>query len=183
MNIFVTDKDPVVAAQNQCDKLLIKMILEQAQLLCTAHRMLAGQEYSDVISGHRKTAWILHDIVADSVLYRATHHNHPCSMWIRASDDNYKWGYQHFVAMCDEYTHRYNKVHKSDTRLRQILADFPNAITLGPLVKFVKCMGASPESLAIEDPIEAYRHFYQTKQTRFKMIWTNREKPEWFKTQ
>ena len=34
MNIFVIDKDPVVAAQNLCDKHVVKMILESAQMLC-----------------------------------------------------------------------------------------------------------------------------------------------------
>ena len=36
MNIFVTDKDPVVAAQNLCDKHINKMIVESAQMLANA---------------------------------------------------------------------------------------------------------------------------------------------------
>ena len=42
MNIFVLDTDPVTAAQLQCDKHVVKMIVESAQMLSTAHRMLDG---------------------------------------------------------------------------------------------------------------------------------------------
>ena len=45
MNIFVLNKDPVLAAQEQCDKHVVKMIVESAQMLSTAHRMLDGQVY------------------------------------------------------------------------------------------------------------------------------------------
>ena len=39
MNIFYLDKDPVKAAQYSCDKHVVKMILESAQMLCTAHKV------------------------------------------------------------------------------------------------------------------------------------------------
>ena len=44
MNIFYLDKDPVVAAQMSCDKHVVKMILESAQMLCTVKRVLDGTE-------------------------------------------------------------------------------------------------------------------------------------------
>ena len=36
MNIFYVDKDPVKAAKMLLDKHVVKMILESAQMLCTA---------------------------------------------------------------------------------------------------------------------------------------------------
>ena len=42
MNIFILDNDPVLAAQQQCDKHVVKMIVESGQMLSTAHRMLDG---------------------------------------------------------------------------------------------------------------------------------------------
>ena len=45
MNIFYVDQDPVKAAQMMCDKHIIKMILESAQMLCSAKRKLDGIEY------------------------------------------------------------------------------------------------------------------------------------------
>jgi hypothetical protein len=47
MNIFYVDKDPVKAAKMLLDKHVVKMILESAQMLCTAKRVLDGTEYFD----------------------------------------------------------------------------------------------------------------------------------------
>lgn len=58
MNIFRLDNDPISAAIYQCDKHVVKMCLETAQLLSTTHRVLDGEE-------------------ASPVLYKATHKNHP----------------------------------------------------------------------------------------------------------
>ena len=38
MNIFYLHEDPVKAAKLQYNKHVVKMILESAQMLCTAHR-------------------------------------------------------------------------------------------------------------------------------------------------
>ena len=43
MNIFYVDKDPKIAAKMMCDKHIIKMILESAQMLCTAKRVKTVQ--------------------------------------------------------------------------------------------------------------------------------------------
>ena len=42
MNIFILHEDPVVAAQMLCDRHVPKMIVESAQMLSTAHRLLDG---------------------------------------------------------------------------------------------------------------------------------------------
>ena len=80
MNIFYIDKDPVQAAEWMVDKHVVKMILESAQLLCTAHRFLDGTEYVDATSGRRIKRWMLSD-ARESVLYSATHINHPSAIW------------------------------------------------------------------------------------------------------
>ena len=45
MNIFVLDENPVIAAKMACDKHIVKMILESAQMLCTAKRVQDGELY------------------------------------------------------------------------------------------------------------------------------------------
>ena len=70
MNIFYLDEDPRLCAQYHCDRHVIKMILESAQLLCTAVNILAGEQVTP---------------------YKSTHVNHPCSIWVRESFDN--WNY------------------------------------------------------------------------------------------
>jgi hypothetical protein len=181
MNIFILDYHPVVAAKLQCDKHIVKMVLESAQMLSTAHRILDGTE-SKIRSKSGKTTvkhWI-HPTL-DAVLYKAVHVGHPCTVWTMESDANYVWHYEHFIALCDEYTYRYGKVHKTDTKLRKVLGAIPANIPRKALTPFKLAMGAAPECINPIDPVGSYRSFYQTKQERFKMAWTKRDVPSWFK--
>ena len=91
MNIFYLSRDPVEAAQVQCDRHVVKMILETAQLLSTAHVELDGEQ----------------------VAYKATHRNHPSAVWVRSSLDHYEWTVYHLEALGREYERRYSKVHKT----------------------------------------------------------------------
>ena len=88
MNIFVLDESPVVSAKYACDKHVVKMILESAQMLCSVQP-------------------------EGTAPYKRTHYNHPCTKWVRESSRNYEWLLIHAYALCDEYTRRYDKVHKT----------------------------------------------------------------------
>jgi hypothetical protein len=98
-----------------------------------------------------------------------------------ASAMNYNWHYAHFIALCDEYTHRYGKVHLTDRLLREKLAIAPNNIKCAGLTPFALAMKLYPECIYPDDPVRSYRAYYQTKQERFGMVWTKRDVPEWFK--
>lgn len=100
MNIFALSANPIEAAKLQCDKHVVKMILETAQMLSTAHRELGSK-------------------ISEELLYKKTHVNHPSAVWLRKSWPNYRWAVAHFEALCDEYTFRYKKVHLSDTKFRE----------------------------------------------------------------
>ena len=91
MNIFVTDPDPVISAQTLCDKHVVKMVLESAQMLSTAWR-----EPNDLRSSEFSSKY-----ADEHELYKTAHPNHPCSIWVRQARENYKWLYRHFVALCD----------------------------------------------------------------------------------
>jgi len=181
MNIFILDRDPVKAAQQQCDKHVVKMIVESGQMLSTTHRMIDGSmERRLSKSGKvRVQYWKLPDERED-ILYKACHFNHPSTVWTRESLENYQWHYNHFIALCDEYKYRYNRTHMTDTKLREALSKAPNKIptNVGP-TEFKLAMKSNPECI-LECPIDSYRAFYQTKQDRFNMVWTNRKVPEWF---
>ena len=183
MNLFILDKDPVKAAQLQCDKHVVKMIVESAQMLSTVHRMLDGtMERRPSKSGAMLQYWKLHDDRED-IVYKACHFNHPSTIWTRESKANYDWHYKHFIGLCDEYTYRYGKVHSTDTKLREILKTLPNNIKTGK-TQFKLAMSSNPEcvvnGLGGTDAVESYKNFYQTKQERFKMVLTKRETPQWF---
>ncbi len=179
MNIFRLDDDPVVAAQLQCDKHVVKMIVESAQMLSTVHRMLDGNLVNRLSATGRKTNYWMHS--QDDILYRAVHHNHPSTVWTRESKANYEWHYAHFIGLCEEYEYRYNKTHATYEKLHTALAVTPYNIPDIGDTPFKLAMGSNPECQFPDDPVKSYRMFYQTKQDRFKMIWTNRPVPEWFK--
>lgn len=160
MNIFKVDNDPVIAAQSLCNSHVIKMLLETAQLLSTAHRVL--------------------DKDVPEVMYKSTHQNHPSAIWCRESIENYNWLYRHFVGLCDEYTYRYKKVHKTDTKLRDVLKNAPKNIPQIPMTKFRLAMSNNPECIVVGDDVQSYRNYYKTKKDKFSMKWTIRDVPEWF---
>lgn len=154
MNIFILDKDPVAAAKMHCDKHVVKMILETAQMLSTAVRLTDGVNLDG--------------------LYRATHKNHPCSKWARESSANFLWLKDYGLALCAEYTNRYGKKHKSQSIIENVTAD---SIPAGPLTKFAIAM---PDHCKISDnPVECYREYYRVEKRRFAS-WKYTEKPEWF---
>ena len=179
MNIFVINKDPVIAAKEQCDRHVVKMIVESAQMLSTAHRMLDGiMERRPSKSGSMIQYYKLDDD-REGLLYKACHFNHPSTIWTRESRANYIWLYEHFTALCDEYTHRYGNVHMSDMKLRHVLKRIPDNVPNSSLTPFKLAMGSNPECM-LSDPVESYRSYYKTKKTRFAMKWTKREVPSWF---
>ena len=180
MNIFILNKDPVIAAQEQCDKHVVKMIVESAQMLSTVHRMLDGSiEQRPSKSGKRILKYYKLDDSREDTLYKAVHHNHPCTVWTAESSSNYRWHYEHFIALCRQYTSRYGKIHSTETKLGLELGLLPKNIPVGDYTPFKLAMGSNPECM-FSDPVKSYRAFYQTKQQRFKMDWTKRNVPEWF---
>ena len=181
MNIFILDKDPIKAAQLQCDKHIVKMIVESAQMLSTAHRVLDGKLSKRLSkSGKTKVKYWSFDDHREQVLYKAVHVGHPCTVWTMKSNNNYNWHYCHFIALCEEYRYRYGKTHATETKLAGILSTPPANIPIGYLTPQPLAMGSNPECIDPNDIVGSYRKFYQTKQLRFKMIWTKRQIPEWF---
>jgi hypothetical protein len=181
MNIFRLDDNPRKAAELQCDKHIPKMIVESAQMLSTTHRMLDGIETKCLSkSGKRMVKYYLLESDLEPIMYKAVHFNHPSTVWTRESIENYQWHYEHFVGLCDEYKYRYGRIHKTDELLRDILKRPPVNIPKVSETPFKLAMGSNPECMYPSDPVRSYREFYQTKQDRFKMVWTKRPVPEWF---
>ena len=181
MNLFILNDDPILAAQQQCDKHVVKMIIESAQMLSTTHRMVDGKMERRPSKGGSMLQYFYHgDKEKEMTLYKACHFNHPCTIWTRENTANYNWHYKHFIALCDEYTHRYGKTHATDIKLRQALKTPPNnMIRSNKRTPFRLAMASNPECM-FEDVVKSYRAFYHTKQKRFSMTWTKRDIPEWW---
>lgn len=180
MNIFWLDKNPVENARMHHDKHVVKMILEYAQLLSTAHRLIDGKEATVLSkSGRKKKVWQINDD-RDGVLYSATHVNHPSAVWARDSYHNYTRLYALFIATCDEYTHRYGKIHKTDEKLRHVLATPPNFVIDHKTHLLTDPTPAMPEECKVPgDVVASYRKYYIDKKVDMAK-WTNREPPKWF---
>ena len=174
MNIFVTDPDPVISAQTLCDKHVVKMVLESAQMLSTAWR-----EPNDLRSSEFSSKY-----ADEHELYKTAHPNHPCSIWVRQARENYKWLYRHFLALCDEYTHRYGKSHAS-ARLKGPLMwrPFKPSALLDAIEEPYGFVLAMPDEYKSEDIFSSYQNYLMNEKQHFaKWEKDPSRKPTWWKT-
>lgn len=153
LNIFFLDTDPVKAAQYQCDKHVVKMVLETAQLLSSVHYFCKSIYNPE---------------------YKLTHKNHPCAIWARTSVSNYVWLCRHGLALCDEYTFRYGKVHKSQRIIEDCFKYIPSIAN----DDFTEPPQAMPEQYKRKAFVEAYRSYYIGDKL-YMANWKKREMPDW----
>ena len=181
MNLFVLSDCPFEAAKSHCDVHVNKMIIETAQMLSTAHRLLEGKMFIELSKGGSRLKKWDHPTL-HSLLYKSTHYNHPSAVWIRETSNNYNWAYNLFKGLCNEYTARRGKVHATEKLLDLALIQQPVNIKSGSQTTFAICIADEYELADIKDPIEAYRRYYIKKNNeQFNMGWIA-NKPEWFTT-
>ena len=195
MNIFYIDEDPRQCAKWMVDRHVVKMILETAQLLSTAHRVLDGNcvevtyktpdkmmplpfEGKTIFKPgtlRKKKVWVLNDSRND-ILYNATHINHPSAIWCRTSVENYNWLVDHLFALGDEYTYRYNKRHATMEKMAYELQSPPHALKEWDWTSMPCCM---PDCYKTSDnPVINYRNYYRDAKSELHS-WKKRDKPHW----
>lgn len=155
MNIFVLHRDPYVAASMMADKHVLKMVIETAQML-SAVLAVNGQ----------------------SAPYKPTHQHHPCTIWAGKSAHNYAWLWHHGRALCEEYTYRYGRIHKTQEHFDTTLRRVPYLPRIG-VTEFALAM---PEQYRDPNPVIAYRRYYLGDKARF-CTWKERGEPLWFTLQ
>jgi hypothetical protein len=179
MNIFYLDRDVIKCAEMHNDKHCVKMILEYAQLLSTAHRVLDGTLSIGLSeTGRKQSRYVLSD-GRESLLYIATHLNHPSAVWVRQSAENYLWLANMLIALCEEYTYRYGKVHKTerDGLAYVLLKNIPHNIRNSG---FTQPTPAMPDEVKIVgDSLASYRNYY-IKNKAHLASWKKRNIPEWY---
>lgn len=154
MNIFYIHQDPIKAASDLADDHIRKMQIESAQMCCTAHWETGSQ-----------------------APYKRAHWNHPSTIWTRQSIQHYRWLVKHGLEICNEFTKRYGKSHKTKDVLEWLQVNEPNLPDNG-FTPPPQCM---PEEFKRKDTIEAYRNFYINDKIKNKQLNYNKlnNKPEW----
>ncbi len=155
MNIFMLSNSPKRAARYHCDKHVVKMPLEYAQMICTNLRM----------TGVKK------------IPYKSTHVNHPSTIWARQSQENFNFLCDLLFYTSEEYKRRYGREHKALTELRPFLRDkFINRLPAGELSDFSMAM---PDFLKSKNPVQSYRMFYHFDKFIFAE-WKYSKTPYWY---
>lgn len=159
MNIFYLDENPSLAAQYHCDSHVVKMILESAQMLCTAVNVLAGEQITP---------------------YKSTHVNHPCSVWVREGYMN--WSYVYNLMRCLEWEWQFRYNHSRGHKSVDILTEasiVEKACKVLPLENLTRPALAMPDSCKISsNPVECYREYYRKEKVHLHK-WTGRDVPWW----
>ncbi len=119
------------------------MILESAQMLCTAHH-----HYTELLSQDNSY-----------IPYKKAHYNHPSTIWCRENSKQYLWLYDHMIALGNEYTKRYNKIHLTIKKCADILQATPAGIPLGTFEEPPQCM---PDQYKVAGcSVTAYWNYYE----------------------
>ena len=160
MNIFAIEQTPsgdidwVKSAQSQDNYRVVKMILESVQMLCTAINDQHGEQVTP---------------------YRNAHLNHPSTKWVRESSANFERLVEHTLAMLDEYTERFGKIHKCAGVLEKVLDLYdPNRFNCHIDTPLPLCM---PDEFKGDSIVESYRKFYASKP---RMRYPTEKIPVWF---
>jgi hypothetical protein len=162
MNIFVLDQDPSIAAQYNCDKHIVKMVLELFQQLGSA-----------VIRHGAKPEKM--PLTSKGTPLKGGYHNHPCTRWCGESRENFMWAAVHALELCNEYTKRYSKVHSCQKGIEH-LCDMDSLVPSNGLTPFAQAM---PDEYKNADAITAYRTYYLNDKREFAK-WKMGNIPFWW---
>lgn len=179
MNLFILSWNVKKCARWHFDKHVVKMILELAQLLSTAHWTLDDKTRVTFFK------WKEHGLI-----YRPTHKNHPCAIWVRQHVNNYKFTCALALALCDEYYFRYgcekNRQHASRKIIEHLTKNIPKNFPdcqerLIGFWKVTQPAQAMPDDYKVlKKPLHAYHNYYRSEQKSHLANWKKREEPTWF---
>jgi len=161
VNIFILDNDPIQAAKYLCDKHVVKMAVESAQMMASALRRHGATDIDMPFTKAGKP-------------YKGGYPNHPCTRWAGDTSDNFVWLGIHGLAICDEYTFRYEKYHACRDAILHMMK-FANYLPDEPRTPFAQAM---PDEFQCDDSVVAYRTYYVHGKSWAS--WRRSVKPTWF---
>lgn len=169
MNRFIIDHHPGAIAKQLCDKHIVKMPTEEAQMLCTTIRQYAP-DYAD-----------------EHELYKTAHPKHPCTIWAGKTRANFMFAYELYEAMLNEYKHRFMRDHgagnpsttnplASSEHIRYASRFIPE----GSLTPHPECFGEHTHLVTKQPwPVDSYRQYYIVDKMDIALYNNGRDMPMW----
>jgi hypothetical protein len=158
MNIFYIHSNPLLAAQDLCDKHVVKMVLESTQILSSVLHRYGMSEIAP---------------------YKEAYPSHPCVLWAGDSRSHWRWLLTHAEAISNEYTLRYEKIHKCDAYIKD-LKKITSTIPF-PKENFTPPPQCMPEQYRHKDTTMAYKNYYIGEKSSFAEWNKNRPQPLWYR--
>ncbi len=167
MNIFALDQDFEKAARYHCDKHVVKMILETAQMVSTVF---------DNKGEHRV------------YMLKPCFQHHPCTKWADTTYENLSWLINLGICLIKEYERRYGKSHVYALlflefyHIKSIIKDKFRQSGLQPFAlampDYIK--DKAKENYSTKQAVAMYREYYLKEKSHFA-VWKNTSIPRWFK--
>jgi hypothetical protein len=153
MNIFVLDPDLLESARAHCNKHIVKMPLEAAQIACSALPS-----------------------------YKPTHLKHPCTVWAAESEAALNYTINYGLALCSEFATRYRKQHAARNVLVALGEDLRYSGELpklfAPAMAIEYRSSAFAPRMELAPVVAEYRRYYILAKADFA-VWPT-SPPSWF---
>ena len=174
MNIFITNTDPIIAAQDLCDKhIRSKMIIEGSIMLSNSFTQEQLNYAPKTKTGKtRKTG--------------KGYAKHQCTLWAKESRENFMWLVEHTLEMFNERNFRWPDSDQHFTYdFIKWCKDNKDKTTHknNNLTPFVTAISADSECRKITNfdnlsVVDQYRLYI--KHDKSFATWTKRNKPNWY---
>tara|TARA_B100000963_G_scaffold353687_1_gene368844 strand:+ start:2002 stop:2562 length:561 start_codon:yes stop_codon:yes gene_type:complete len=115
MNIFFLHYNGRIMALFHADAHVVKMPLEIAQMLSNAYHHYGAAHFP-------------------AKVYKKTHVHHPMSIFVCQNEHNFRLAAMNGLSILQEYTRRFNKTHKCEAVLRDMLQYPPDFSSTEPPV-------------------------------------------------
>ena len=184
MNIFFLAATPSEIADMYCDQHVVKIILEICQMLYTAWYF--ADEY------HLVTTRAPFNKSGKVRGYRPAHKGHPMTMWVASSRENYIFAANIAIALAEEYTARYGKIHSCEEHARWLCENIPSRFELRVSTRAYYATDDIPEGLTpvpecmpdeykMPSIVDAYQMYYMMDKMNFARF-TPKSKKLYFDT-
>jgi hypothetical protein len=125
MSSFYLDDDPEVSAKLHSDEQLGKTLQEVARVLSSAWQKLALNSVQvDWLPPQPNTpygelAW-LHTSLCGNRICKMWNEDSPALKWVCTYGGNYNWLYRFGMALLEQYTKRYDRIHAATPVIRAL---------------------------------------------------------------